>query len=190
LAFIAAMLAAIAIVAVVSLTSREPYIGLHPSGGFTANGEFPSTNIESISGARYGSWSGSDGNIGTLESGEFRVGPEFELSLAGYPSHAGVSVYLEKRDGRERFSLAHIPNPGERWTRVIYRLPRSWIGAPVRLRAIDESRTFQGWVGVADGRNISIVNALLPTIPWRVLAWASLSLTLVLALLPTFFPVK
>jgi hypothetical protein len=64
-------------------------------------------------------------------------------------------------------------------------LPPSWVGHAVRLSAIDDSASFQSWIGVSDVRSVRIATGIFWLItPWRFWAATSMLLVLVLAIRP------
>ncbi len=164
----------------------QPYIGLHPSGGFTHNGEYASANTAAAHSPRFGSWSGSDVNEGQLTSDVFAAGPAVALLVDGYPTGAGNAIYLERVADGARYYLTFTTDPAERWKAAAFRVPLRWIGKSVRLRAIDASRLPRGWLGVADVRTTMLVATLLRPAGdvWPPTALALLLGTAVLALVP------
>jgi hypothetical protein len=135
---------------------------MHPSAGFSVNGEYPSVNRSSVS-LGYGSWSGSDARIGRLTSDPFRAGFGVSLAISGYPSHAGETILLERMDGRGTIPI-NVQDPGETWAHHTVALPFSWFGHEMRLVAVDSSTAFQGWIGVADLRRLSPLEAIVSDI--------------------------
>jgi hypothetical protein len=162
-------------------------IVLHPSGGFVREGEYPTTTgVDRLLGDRYGSWSGDDAHTGTLVSSAFVAGPGLEFSVAGYPSHAGLALYLTNERTGERLALVKPPpDPREVWTLWTFRLPHAWRGATVRFHADDRSTAHEGWVGVADVRTSSLAGWCAATYGYETLCVIGLLAIVVLAVVPS-----
>lgn len=155
---------------------------LHPSGGFAQNGEYASLNVEAVHDRRFGSWNGSDRNVGQLVSEPFVVLTAVSFFVDGYPTRAGEAVYLERADNGARYPLVPSRDPGEAWTRVRFFVPPGWFGRTVRLHGVDASRDFRGWIGIAEVRTELI--PIAPVDPWFAVAWTLLVLTAVSAGIP------
>jgi hypothetical protein len=166
------------------------YVPLHPAGGFARDGEFPSRNHDVVTAPRYGSWSGSDANAGSLISDVFRAGVAVAFFVDGYPDEPGERLYLERVDGGEELTVRIARNPGERWTLAAYALPPSWYGARVRLHAVDASARELGWIGVAGVRDASLLETVVRfESPWYVVGWGFVLVVLALACAPAL-PVR
>ena len=160
-----------------------PVAALHPSGGFTAGGEFPSSGVAALEGPRYGSWSGSDAHTGHLVSDPFTAGFALSLAVSGYPSVPGERLAIERVGAPGTVPIALPRDPGEHWAPVVIPLPLAWYGKPVRVSAEDGSTGYRGWLGVADVRSASLAAALAADVRFRLLGDLVLTLLLVAALL-------
>ena len=156
-------------------------IPLHAAGSFVIAGERPSFNIDNLAGSRYGSWNGSDANVGSLSSDAFVLRPIFEISFAGYPFNAGMSAELVATDGSGMFNLRTATMPGQSWTRYTFRMPPAWIGKEVRFRGVDGSRMRDGWMGVADIFTMGRPQWLSRHLAWKALAFIAVLIVIAFA---------
>ena len=171
--------------AAIVLHPPERLAQLNPSGAFTADGIFPGDKPHTwIRGQRFGSWSGSDANVGVLRSDAFGVGIGVQGYVAGFPDHEGISVEIVRADGTRHLRLTGLPTSGQTWTFFRFYVPKDWVGASVRLIATDASRTFGGWVGIATISGIDGSFSAITRSAWWVLALASSLLTAILAAVP------
>jgi hypothetical protein len=178
----------LAVIIVLLWGSADPYVTLHPSGGFARHGEYPSRNGGATRTIGYGSWTGSDTHRGSLTSDPFRAGVAIRLLVAGYPSHAGESIELERVSDRARLALVFSRDPAETWSSAAFRIPITWWGADVRLRAVDRSQAYQGWIGIADVRPASFMAVMLlgAVDAWTIVAWLVLTAVVVSGLYSAF----
>lgn len=176
----------VALLAVCLLVPKAAPVPLHATAGsaFTFNGEDPSSNAIAIHGPRYGSWSGSDANTGTLASDDFTTNQALEVALSGFPANPRLGLYLERDDGKARLLLTSPTNYGRQWTRHTFWLPADWVGSHVRLYARDDSRAADGWLGVADVYSLSRPGWVLVNYGWWALKWLLLGGTALLAVFP------
>jgi hypothetical protein len=65
--------------------------------------------------------------------------------VAGYPTHPGQSLALERVDSGQRYVLRSAQDPGEYGAFERFEVPVAWHGAAVRLVAQDASTEFEGW---------------------------------------------
>jgi hypothetical protein len=141
----------------------------HVEGKFTRNGVYPTTRWI-FGGARprmWGSWSGSDKNIGSLTVGPFRVKPVFRLAFSGFPTRIGNELYLQRvRDGA-RLNIADF-DAGSRWMEQIIYLPPDWRGELIELHAVDRSTASGGWLGITEPYDPAMLSWQLPNV---VLQW-------------------
>ncbi len=156
------LIAALVFLAVcIAFALRRPPTDLQPisvkpaqSEGFCSNGVFPSTTAPSGRSAsipRWGSYcNGGDQNTGSFSTSPFRASRALRLYLAGYPSHAGVNLQIEKISDGSQFEIRPSRDPNQHWTLFEFALPASWQGAAVRLVARDQSTESGGWVAFSE----------------------------------------
>lgn len=151
-------------------------------GKFTRNGVYPTTRWI-FGGARpriWGSWSGSDKNLGSLTVGPFRVKPVFRLAFAGFPTRIGNELYLQRvRDGA-RLNVTEF-DAGTRWVEQIIYLPPDWHGELIELHAVDRSAAMGGWLGVTEPYDPAMLSWQLPNIVLQ--RWGSVILAFFLSAL-------
>jgi hypothetical protein len=161
-------------------------IPLHAAGSFAIAAEYPSSNSENLAGPRYGSWNGSDANVGRLTSDAFVLGPIVEISLAGYPSNPNMSAVLVATDGSGTFDLRTATMPARSWTRFTFRMPPAWIGKRVRFQATDGSRVRDGWMGVSDLLTMNRAEWLYLHLAWKMLALGAVLIVIAFACADVF----
>ena len=128
----------------------QPEVPAAIDGSFQPGGEYPGQPFADAVGVRsWGSWSGSDENVGTLTIGPFAAPRLLRFGASGYPANAGIQLRLENVATGERMPItAH--DVGERWRIVELAVPASWQGRAARLEAIDDSRALGGWIAVSE----------------------------------------
>jgi hypothetical protein len=127
-------------------------------GTFALGGVYPGEPFPYGSELRaWGSWSGSDENVGRLALGPFPAPRILHLAVSGYPGHAGNQLFLEQVATRARHPITAKP-AGERWEMVAVSLPADWTNSPVVLVASDDARDKFGWLGVTEPLDVSSVN--------------------------------
>jgi len=136
----------------------------------------------------WGSWAGSDANVGEIRSPVFPAPAILECFLAGYPGKPGLGVYLERADDHQRFALTIAGNsyPGEIWRPFHWRIPAAFRGQPVQLVAVDQATGFGGWMGVSTPRRFSYLALLHQQLPHSLTLIGRSVLSLAVFLLPGF----
>ena len=145
----------------VCLCSGDPTELLPKAGAWTVEGSFSHAGVfPTTSNAplrefpkieTWGSWTGNENATGTLISPPFPAPAILKLFVAGYPSHEGTSIVLQRPDTTQTLPL-NVPralDPSERWREMYWVIPYHWRGNTVRLITTDKSVGFQGWVGVS-----------------------------------------
>jgi len=152
------LLLGIAVVAALLATNpgKQPILPAHPEaavaleGSFTPNGQFPGTPYAHAEGVRaWGSWSGSDDNVGRITVGPFPAPRLLRVGVGGYPTHPGNTLQVELAATGEKLPLPCAP-VGERWHTVELLLPAAWTGQPIRLLGVDEGKGPGGWLAVTE----------------------------------------
>ena len=87
--------------------------------GFILNGVFPAAgeNYPAKPAAFYGSWLGSDRNMGSVVSNWLPITEEFSILVTGYPSNQGNLLAIEVMDSGGRITRLqiHFENAFESW---------------------------------------------------------------------------
>jgi hypothetical protein len=132
------------------LAPTYPDVGVEASGSFTPGGWYPGDELRHASAVRaWGSWSGSDENLGALRVGPFPAPRVLRFAIGGYPNNAGNTLRLELAETGEALPIAH-PAVGERWDIATIDVPPTWVGRPIRIVALDESKILGGWLAVTE----------------------------------------
>jgi hypothetical protein len=160
------------------------YVPLHPSGSFTIGGEAKSRFIGLVHSDRYGSWSGSDRNVGVLTSDAFRAPAALTFFVAGYPSHPNEELSVTRLDTHELlrlFTPSHPtgPDPQRTWAIFYIGLPSSWRGVQIQLVVRDNGRGSDDWVGIASLRAARLDEWMLAApvdTPWAYVGFGYIAL--------------
>ncbi|MGH7945090.1 MAG: hypothetical protein ACREF9_08790, partial [Opitutaceae bacterium] len=148
-------LAVCAFLQVASLRTRRivpalPDIPIATVGLFEPDGEYPGeafTNASSV--RKWGSWSGSDDNAGTITLGPFPAPRRLRLGIGGYPGHEGNALRLELADQSRSMPLKPA-DVGERWNIQDFELPAGWEGRPMRIVGTDTAIGVGGWFSITE----------------------------------------
>ncbi|HTU00443.1 MAG TPA: hypothetical protein VMG58_01455, partial [Candidatus Sulfotelmatobacter sp.] len=140
-------------------------LGVETDGGFVRDGEFPGEPFADARRVRrWASWNGSDANTGRIALGPFPAPHALRFWASGYPGRAGLHLYVERADTRERHPIAARADVGERWRIISEDIPALWFAKPVLLIAIDDAKGWGGWLGLSEpirGReDLQILSAL------------------------------
>lgn len=136
-----------------SLTTGPAFDGLkaETTGHFTEGGGWfkgePLVTDEPV--RAWGSWNGSDANLGKLRLGPFPAPMRLLLAVSGYPPYAGNQLRVELVGTAEIVDLKP-PAVGERWRFIDQDLPEAWQGRPIVLVATDEAQAIGGWLAVTE----------------------------------------
>jgi hypothetical protein len=149
------------------IVPEDPNLGVATEGSFQPGGQYPGEPFTHAAGVRsWGSWSGSDENVGTLLIGPFPAPRMLRFGAGGYPAKEGNSLRVELV-GTAEFRDVKPADIGERWRVIDVELPQEWIGRPVRIAATDQSKILGGWLGVTEpirGGRSDGNNAFLQTV--------------------------
>ena len=155
------------------------------SGEFKPDGVYPTTDASTRPDdlVAVGSWIDGDGWRGRSETVWLRAGLRAGVSVAGYPQHAGCSLWAEFRNaaGAITRSRCDIPDPHERWVTWNLDVPP----ATTELRLIAEDNAVDGGGWLAYSRPFA-----QPVVPWPPLVFvlAQVLSTVALALVLVFGP--
>lgn len=96
----------------------------------------------------WASWNGNDEFTGYLTSTKFLAPKVLSLYISGYPNKEGnfLGLYCENHD--TEFKL-YSSDPGEKWVKYIWRVPKACAGSTVRIVATDLSTDVGGWLGLS-----------------------------------------
>ncbi len=195
-ALIVVAVAAISILCLVRFRSKNLIAPNQPwtvRGSFAKDGAYFKTKFDLGISDRdkqqvdfWGSWLGSDANVGELHSPVFVAPARLECFLAGYPGRPGLSLSLERQSDHQRFPLQIEGNsfPGEIWRPFHWRVPAGFRGQPVELVAIDTSTEYGGWLGVSTPRRFSYLALLHQQLPANLMLMGRALLLLAVFLLP------
>lgn len=130
--------------------------GLRADPAVRLEGDFSRTTRVDPAGARalgrgvavWDSRRDGDAGQGRLQVGPFNGPRILELGVAGFPGSPGMALYLVRADG-SRLDLRVRSEPGDRWVRLRWALPRDWRGRPLTLVAEDRTKAGAGWIGVS-----------------------------------------
>jgi hypothetical protein len=132
------------------MSPAETNLAIAVTGEFKADGQYPGELLRHASTVRrWGSWAGSDENLGTLTLGPFPAPARLRFGAAGYPSNPGIQIYVERAVTHERLPVKS-DNMGNDWRLIDQLLPAAWIGSPVLLVAVDNSKASCGWVAITE----------------------------------------
>lgn len=132
------------------LTPAHTGVAVSIEGSFTRDGQFPGEPYPDAVGVRaWGSWSGSDDNLGKLTIGPFPAPRLLRFGLGGYPDHAGNTLHVELVGTKEQREIKWAA-VGERWQTVDVTLDPAWIGRPVQLVAVDQAKGGGGWLSLTE----------------------------------------
>jgi hypothetical protein len=123
-------------------------LAVHTEGGFSLNGEYPSTPAAPTP-RHWGSYTGADANTGKLVLGPFPAPSHLKVAISGYPHRDGNDLYLEMTFLGIRLPL-DCGDVGERWETKEYAIPPGWQGWQVTLVAVDHAKGWGGWLGVSE----------------------------------------
>jgi hypothetical protein len=132
------------------ITPAHPEVSAAAEGSFQRDGQYPGATFANAVGVRaWGSWSGSDENVGTLALGPFSAPRILRFAVGGYPNSPGNTLRVERVDTSDRRVIE--PGPvGERWRVVDFELPSDWLNHPVRIVATDDSKILGGWLSITE----------------------------------------
>jgi hypothetical protein len=132
------------------ITPAISKVSVVAEGSFQTNGQHPGEPFTHATGVRsWGSWSGSDENVGTLTIGPFAASRMLRFGAGGYPGKEGNTLRVELV-GNPDFRELKPADIGERWRVIDVELPRDWVGRSIRLVATDQSKILGGWLGVTE----------------------------------------
>jgi hypothetical protein len=190
-----AFVLAIALLATINFRAKDLITGNQPwtvTGAFKIGGAWAFTKFDPQMSSRekrldfWGSWSGSQANVGELHSPAFIAPRILECFLSGYPGKPGLELYLERQSDHLRIPL-NVPGnsfPGEVWRRFHWSIPSAVRNQPVMLVAIDNSP--DSWMGVSTPRSFSYLAVLHQELPSNLFLLAHFLLNFSLFLLPGF----
>jgi hypothetical protein len=121
------------------------------AGVFQRNGQHPEA-IEPLGVPRprlWASWVGNDQHTGSLSLGPFEAGRKLAFFTCGYPSEAGIRLYLRREFDAQTLDLK-VATGGQQWILQTLNLPQDWHGVRVTLHAEDNATEFRGWVGISE----------------------------------------
>ncbi len=146
---IAYLLGIIAVAGFIAFDGKTSDVTLTAHGSFTRNGEYPSSYSGLVHVARFGSWSGSDTNTGTLVSQQFVAPAALVMSIVGYPSHPTQRIVLRNLTTGATQRLGFGPDLGTTWRPVYVPISPAWQGKLVQLVAVDAGTMWGDWLGLA-----------------------------------------
>ncbi len=122
------------------------------SGGWSVNGQHPVSGVPPVNATVYGSWSGADGNTGTLRLGPFTIGEQKALGvpLVTGPDTTGLSAKLvDANSGKIIARLDRVAFSPHQW--VVWRLdlPPDTGSAQLLLVFEDAGSEWGQWFAVA-----------------------------------------
>jgi hypothetical protein len=131
--------------------TRLPELTWRATGGWTIGGTYVKTGPRIASKEYfYGSWSGSDENIGVLSSSPIRI--ESPAYLGMYvmtgPNPTGQIVGIDT-DGDGNPDIKYSGSAVQRWDQWVVDLT-PFIGKEIRIIAIDQGKDWGEWVGVSE----------------------------------------
>jgi len=133
------------------ITPSLPGLPAQVGGVFPLDGQYRSEPFAHATGVRlWGSWAGSDANTGALALGPFPAPATLRFAVSGYPTHEGNQLFVEDAVTKARLPVKMDFDVGERWRIVDFSLPPAWVGNPITLNALDETKTLGGWLGVSE----------------------------------------
>ena len=133
------------------ITPAWPQLGVQPEGAFKPDGQYPGEPFADAAGVRtWGSWSGSDDNLGALTLGPFPAPTVLRFAVGGYPTHAGNELYVELVATHARQPVNVVFDVGERWRIVDFHPAAAWVGQPVTLVARDDAKGIGGWLALSE----------------------------------------
>ncbi|MES2693426.1 MAG: hypothetical protein V4773_08135 [Verrucomicrobiota bacterium] len=149
------------------LTPALPSVAVSATETFTEGGWYPGKPFAHAVGVRaWGSWSGSDDNVGTLILGPFPAPRILRFGLGGYPDKAGNSIVIENLATGQKAPIPYSA-VGEEWALCDHPLPSYWEGKPLRLIVTDASTGNGGWLAITEplrGGRGDGSNALIETL--------------------------
>jgi hypothetical protein len=78
------------------ITAAQPDVPVAIEGSFQRDGQYPGAPFANAVGVRaWGSWSGSDDNVGSLTIGPFRAPSVLRFGAGGYPNNPGNILQVE-----------------------------------------------------------------------------------------------
>lgn len=137
---------------------------LQLEGTWTTTGEFKRNNTPSkdniqisVKGINagnlefWGSWGGSDANIGSIVSPAFIAPEKLGLFVSGSPSYNNCELYLENISNGDKFELEILKKEHIADFEIYYWiLPENWVGDRVKIIARDNSKEWGGWLGISN----------------------------------------
>jgi hypothetical protein len=122
------------------------------SGGWTLNGQEPSAGPPPFAGAVFGSWTGSDANVGVLTLGPFAApGGTFTLPIVTGPAIGGLSITVKDAETGEIYVQFAVPKR-QRWSALSLTVPQAEASRPVIVVAEDKGADWGQWMAVGEPR--------------------------------------
>ena len=119
-------------------------------GSFERDGQYPGEAFAGAAKVRaWGSWSGSDDNMGSIAIGPFPAPRILRFGISGYPSYEDNFLRVERADGSHSIRIK-TEDARESWAVVDFELPAEWKGRPIRIIAHDTAKGVGGWLAITE----------------------------------------
>ena len=118
-------------------------------GAWTPDGYHPDAGRAPVDGAVYGSWSGSDANVGSLRLGPYRIRQPAAIAipLVTGPDSGGLSVQvLNTKTGKPIASLSPLPRHDKWWSWNVALPPEPEAG--IEIVAEDAGSAWGQWLAI------------------------------------------
>lgn len=119
-------------------------------GGWKLDGYYPGVSKPPFDGAAYGSWSGGDGNQGTIKLGPFRLGKTgaIAIPLITGPRNLGMEVRVVDVSSGQLIAILSPPPCRVEWWAWKVALPANQLEKSVMIIAEDNGTGWGQWQGL------------------------------------------